>query len=142
MKKTLAFLIFAVLLASCADMNGDKQALAKRAEQWSGLLMAVKRMGESDALAAIQSFIEPSAGNDVRATEYFRKFTTSDVEVVRNSVDDVQIDSAHSTATVRYTTVNKFSTGVVQTATQLTHWKKSKGVWYRVVADADIRLNH
>ena len=132
MRKT-AFIILAlfIIFIGCAS---DKDMLLQRAAAWSDLGRSTDSNSDEAVIISISKFLEPSAANSERATQFYKDWIRPDrPKELAYSIDDITIDNDKEHAIVTYRFVLENEAGTKQIETQITFWKKVNGQWYRTI---------
>ncbi|MBI2380750.1 MAG: hypothetical protein HYV16_08345 [Gammaproteobacteria bacterium] len=130
------------LLLTLQGCSRPEETLRQRAMEWGELLSRLDVLSRKDAIEKIVDYLEPSAGREARAAEYYRMWTKErEAPTVAFSVDEVLLNKQQKAGTVRYTSVLRLEDGARKTTSQETHWRRVDGQWYRVIVAAKIQVN-
>jgi hypothetical protein len=124
-----------------------EESLRERATEWNDLLSSLRAVNVTpeQAVVEIEGFLEPSENRTTTAQTYYWFWTGGWVETAW-SIDDVSIDAANATGTVRTSVEFEWTgnetqgvkTGDIIAQNQTTSWKLIGEEWYRTMAAGEV----
>jgi len=132
MKKLLFICLMVISLMMVCCVN-NQDMLRLRGQSWMALLLSLPSGDEAQDIQAINKYLEPTSGAEIKATEYYDTWTKADdFRLVKSSIADVIISEDKKHGVIRYSHVYETPTGQ-KSVSQLTNWIRREGTWYRVI---------